>query len=100
MGSANRPDRQLFHKAVKMNTKAIWVLGDLRTDRLWKESLNVMAKALASAREVKAPVAMVLMGAYDHGHINQKRIDLTPTCFSRIAAIPRAAAIPAARVVI
>ncbi len=77
-----------------MNTKAIWVLGDLRTDRLWKESLNVMAKALASAREIEAPVTMVLMGSDHHGHIDQKHIDLTP-CVAMDAAASQAAAMGA-----
>jgi electron transfer flavoprotein alpha subunit/transcriptional regulator with XRE-family HTH domain len=60
-----------------MTAKAIWVLGDLRTERLWNESLKVMAKALTSAQETSAPVAMVLMGAPDHGHIDHQHIDLT-----------------------
>jgi electron transfer flavoprotein alpha subunit/transcriptional regulator with XRE-family HTH domain len=77
-----------------MNTKAIWVLGDLRTDRLWKESLNVMAKALASAREIQAPVSMVLMGASGHGHIDPRHIDLTP-CVAVEEAAAQAAALGA-----
>lgn len=77
-----------------MTAKAIWVLGDLRTDRLWKESLNVLAKALASAGEIDAPVAMVLMGASDLGHVDQKRIDLTP-CVGVDEAASQAAALGA-----
>ena len=29
-----------------MTAKTIWILGDLRTERLWNESLKVLAKAL------------------------------------------------------
>ncbi|MGD9364579.1 MAG: FAD-binding protein [Desulfobacteraceae bacterium] len=72
-----------------MTTKAIWVLGDLRTERLWNESLKVMAKALASAGETEATVAMVLMGASRHEHIDQKHIDLTP-CVAMDAAAEQA----------
>ncbi len=50
-----------------MTAKAIWILGDLRTERLWNESLKVLAKALPLAKEADAPVAMVLMGASDLG---------------------------------
>ncbi len=77
-----------------MTAKAIWVLGDLRTDRLWKESLNVLAKALASAGEIEAPVSMVLMGASDLGHVDQQRIDLTP-CVAVDEAASRAASLGA-----
>lgn len=72
-----------------MTTKAIWVLGDLRTERLWNESLKVMAKALASAGEAEASVAMVLMGASRHEHIDQKHIDLAP-CVAMDAAAAQA----------
>jgi electron transfer flavoprotein alpha subunit len=80
-----------------MRDKAIWVLGDLRTERLWNESLKVMAKALTAAKEIKSPVAMVLMGASDHDHVNQKRIDLTP-CVAMDKAAHEAAAHGAATV--
>ena len=74
-----------------MTARAIWVLGDLRTERLWNESLKVMAKALTSAETVNAPVAMVLMGASDHGHIDHKHIDLTP-CMAMDKAAEQAVA--------
>lgn len=61
-----------------MTEQAIWVLGDLRTERLWNESLRVMTKALVAAKEIKSPVAMVLMGASDHDHVDRKNIDPTP----------------------
>ena len=73
-----------------MSTKAIWVLGDLRTERLWNESLNVLAKALEAARDIDAPVAMVLMGASDLGHIDQQHIDMTP-CMAMDEAAEQAA---------
>ena len=41
----------------------IWVYGDLRTARLWRASLNVLAKADALAKEAGAAVAMILVGA-------------------------------------
>jgi len=61
-----------------MTANAIWVVGDLRTKRLWNDSLKVMAKALTSAREIDARVAMVLMGASSHRHVDGRKIDLTP----------------------
>ena len=60
-----------------MTAKAIWILGDLRTEHLWNESLKVLAKALPLAKEADAPVAMVLMGASDLGKVDHQRIDLT-----------------------
>lgn len=60
-----------------MTAKAIWVLGDLRTKRLWNESLKVLAKALPLAREADAPVTMMLMGTSDLGKVDQQRIDLS-----------------------
>lgn len=61
-----------------MTEQAIWVLGDLRTESLWNESLKVLAKALTAAKEIESPVAMVLMGASDHDHVDRQNIDLTP----------------------
>ncbi len=60
-----------------MSDKAIWILGDLRTLRLWKESLKVLTKALPVAAEAHAPVAMVLMGAPDHSTIDHPKIDIS-----------------------
>ena len=57
------------------------------------ESLNVLAKALASAKEIEAPVTMVLMGASDVGHVDQK-IDLTP-CVGMDEAAAQASALGA-----
>jgi electron transfer flavoprotein alpha subunit/transcriptional regulator with XRE-family HTH domain len=74
-----------------MEAKAIWVLGDLRTERLWKESLNVLAKAVAASKEIASPVAMVLMGASDLNHIDPERIDITP-CVAMDDASAQAAA--------
>ena len=69
-----------------MTNKAIWILGDLRTPRLWKESLKVMTKALPLAAESHAPVAMVLMGAADHDAIDAGRIDLSACVDMHLAA--------------
>ncbi len=74
-----------------MTAKAIWILGDLRTERLWNESLKVLAKALPLAKEADAPVAMVLMGASDLGKVDQQRIDLT-SCIAMDTAADQAAA--------
>lgn len=60
-----------------MTAKPIWICGDLRTSRLWQESLKVLAKALPLAKETQAPVAMILMGASDHSHIQDQKIDLS-----------------------
>ena len=60
-----------------MTAKPIWIFGDLRTERMWNESLKVLVKALPLAKEADAPVAMVLMGASDLGDVDQQQIDLT-----------------------
>jgi electron transfer flavoprotein alpha subunit len=60
-----------------MTEKAIWILGDLRTTRLWKESLKVLTKARPLAAEAHAPLAMVLMGAADHSAVDACHIDLS-----------------------
>jgi len=60
-----------------MTDKAIWILGDLRTPRLWKESLKVLTKALPLAAEAHAPVTMIVMGASDDSTIDQPKIDLS-----------------------
>jgi electron transfer flavoprotein alpha subunit/transcriptional regulator with XRE-family HTH domain len=74
-----------------MTAKAIWVLGDLRTERLWNDSLKVLAKALPLAKEADAPVVMVLMGASDLGKVDRQRIDLT-SCIAVETATDLAAA--------
>ncbi len=60
-----------------MTANPIWIFGDLRTQRLWQDSLKVLAKAQPLAEEAKAPIAMVLMGAKDHESIDTQKIDLT-----------------------
>jgi electron transfer flavoprotein alpha subunit len=60
-----------------MNEKAIWILGDLRTARLWRESLKVMAKAMPLACQAGAPLVMVLMGASNHSGLDSGHIDLS-----------------------
>ncbi|MFC1836330.1 FAD-binding protein [Thermodesulfobacteriota bacterium] len=74
-----------------MTAKAIWILGDLRTERLWNGSLKVLAKALPLAKEADAPAAMVLMGASDLGKVDQQQIDLT-SCMAMDTAADLAAA--------
>jgi electron transfer flavoprotein alpha subunit len=71
------------------NNKAIWVLGDLRTPRLWRESLKVMAKAQPMARQAEAPLVMVLMGATDPSGVDTGRIDLS-ACMDMAAAAEEA----------
>jgi electron transfer flavoprotein alpha subunit len=46
-----------------MTPRPIWIYGDLRTARHFRDSLKVLAKALAAAAQTGNPVAMVLMGA-------------------------------------
>ena len=60
-----------------MKANPIWICGDLRTARFWRESLKVLAKALPLARETNAPLAMVLMGATDRGSMQNQKIDLS-----------------------
>ncbi len=60
-----------------MTDNAIWILGDLRTERLWRESLKVMTKALPLAAEAGSGVAMVLMGASKHSAAEDPKIDLS-----------------------
>ena len=74
-----------------MTAKAIWILGDLRTERLWNDSLKVLTKALPLAKEAGAPVVMVLMGASDLGKGDQQQIDLT-SCIAIDTAADLAAA--------
>lgn len=60
-----------------MREKAIWVLGDLRTARLWNESLKVLTKALPLAAEADAAVTMILMGASDRNSADFAKFDLS-----------------------
>jgi electron transfer flavoprotein alpha subunit len=60
-----------------MTGKETWILGDLRTERLWNDSLKVLTKALPLAKEAGSPVVMVLMGASDLGIGDRQQIDLT-----------------------
>lgn len=80
-----------------MTAKAIWILGDLRTGRLWNESLKVLAKALPLSREADAPVTMVLMGSSDVGEVDRQQIDLT-SCIAMDSAADLAAASGAQKV--
>jgi electron transfer flavoprotein alpha subunit len=73
-----------------MTAKAIWILSDLRTERLWNDSLKVLVKALPLAKEADAPVAMVLMGASELGKLDQLEIDPT-SCMAMTSAADMAA---------
>ncbi|MCB2228270.1 MAG: FAD-binding protein [Desulfarculaceae bacterium] len=74
-----------------MKSNYIWVCGDLRTKRLWRDSLKVLAKALPLAQEAGAPVAMVLMGAPDPDGLQNQDMDLAE-CVPMAQAAQQAAA--------
>jgi electron transfer flavoprotein alpha subunit/transcriptional regulator with XRE-family HTH domain len=57
--------------------KEIWIVGDLRTERLWRQSLKVMAKAIPLSGQAHAPVAMLLMGAKENSETKSRSIDLS-----------------------
>ena len=44
----------------------IWIVGDLRTPRLFGMGLNILSKARLLAQEISGQTAMVLMDAVDH----------------------------------
>ncbi len=46
-----------------MNSKSIWILGDLRTQQYWQNSLKVLTKALPFAQEAKASLTMILLSS-------------------------------------
>ncbi len=71
--------------------KAIWILGDLRTERLWQASLKVMAKAMPVAEAADAMITMVLMGASDPGKPDRSQIDGAP-CMTLADAAEQAVA--------
>jgi electron transfer flavoprotein alpha subunit/transcriptional regulator with XRE-family HTH domain len=52
-------------------------VGDLRTQRLWRQSLKVMAKARPLAEQAGAPVTMLLLGATDRSEAQSRTIDLS-----------------------
>jgi electron transfer flavoprotein alpha subunit/transcriptional regulator with XRE-family HTH domain len=58
-------------------TNAVWIVGDLRTQRLWRQSLKVMAKARPLAEQAGAPVTMLLLGATDRSEAQSRTIDLS-----------------------
>jgi electron transfer flavoprotein alpha subunit/transcriptional regulator with XRE-family HTH domain len=58
-------------------TNAIWIVGDLRTQRLWRQSLKVMAKSAPLAEQADAPVSMLLLGATDRRDAESRAIDLS-----------------------
>ena len=56
----------------KTVTKEIWVFGDLRHKRLFRFSLNVLAKAREIARGIDGKAVMVFLGAPDVGAPSKK----------------------------
>ena len=58
--------------------KAIWIIGDLRSPRLWSESLKVTAKARALCQEAGARMTMVLMGFSGPRSSKQRAVDSGP----------------------
>jgi len=62
-----------------MNSKSIWILGDLRTQRYWHNSLRVLTKALPFAQEAKASLTMILMSSPQPDKKATEAIDVS-TC--------------------
>lgn len=69
----------------------VWIVGDLRTRRLWRQSLKVMAKARSLAEQAGAPVTMLLLGATDRSEAESRTIDLS-ACVSMAQAASEAVA--------
>lgn len=59
-----------------MTEKALWIFGDLRSPRVWQESLKVMEKGRSPAQEAGARVVMVLLGASRPGVVDPQEMDL------------------------
>ena len=78
------------HMAEMNHPGAIWVYGYLRTARLWKSSLNVLAKAQALSRTTDATVAMILLGARANQIETSHTMDLS-ACVDPEAAAGQAA---------
>jgi len=60
-----------------MTQKSIWIFGDLRTQRHWKDSCKVLTKAMVLAGEVDAKIAMVLLGAGQADIQSPEKVDLS-----------------------
>lgn len=74
-----------------MKPDYIWICADLRSTRLWQDSLKVLAKALPLAQETGAMVAMVLIGARDLSCLQSRDMDIA-ACVSMAEAAQQAAA--------
>lgn len=75
-----------------MTRGEIWICGDLRTPRHWKESQKVLAKAHPLAHKAGVPISLVLMGASkpdNTGAQSQLDIDLS-ACVDLDAAAQQA----------
>ena len=66
--------------------KEIWIVGDLRTERLWRQSLKVMAKAKTLSEQASAPLAMLIMGAEENSRADNRNIDLSACVSMELAA--------------
>jgi len=59
--------------------KDIWVLGDLRSEDFWRESLKVLAKGLGLAGEAGAALTVVIMGGSGNEAGDMSAMDLSHT---------------------
>jgi electron transfer flavoprotein alpha subunit len=69
-----------------MDSRAIWILGDLRSNRTWKDSLVIMAKAEPLAQAAGASRTMLLLGADGTDANESDKVDLTACISMRTAA--------------
>ena len=74
-----------------MKSNPIWICADLRSRRLWQESLQVLNKALPLAQEAGASVALVLIGAKDSDGSQSQGMDIA-ACVPMAEAAQQAAA--------
>lgn len=73
-----------------MKSNSIFICADLRSMRLWRDSLKVLAKALPLSRETGASVAMVIIGSPELDHSRNRDMDLA-ACVSMEEAAREAA---------
>jgi electron transfer flavoprotein alpha subunit/quercetin dioxygenase-like cupin family protein len=69
-----------------MDSRAIWILGDLRSNRTWEDSLVIMAKAEPLAQAAGASRTMLLLGTDGTDADENDKVDLTPCISMRTAA--------------
>jgi len=73
-----------------MNKKSIWVIGDLRNQRYWQDSLKVLTKALPFAQAAEATPTMILMSSPEADKKATGTIDVS-TCMTVDAAAEESA---------